>query len=443
MANRLERGLKALLNRPPVAKSIGSGLVQQLTLDNPQGWLIDNAISMSTDKAMKTSAVSSCVEVRSNSVAVLPVYIMNERTKERLPDHRLARLLWGNVNEAMTRFDYEKLMECSKLLKGNAYAWINRETATGYPRELIPLPSDCVTPYIDDGGRLWYVFLHPRTGQMFRLNPADVLHYKEYTEDGMEGVSILRRAALTISTAQAAQQYEKDLYSNGARPSGVLTVATDLSGNTTVTDDDGTERTVSKKDYIRQEWERIYSGAGNRFRTAILDLGLTYTPISMNNADTQFVESSEVRVADICRYFRTPLHLVYAGKQSYNSNEQNALEFVKYTLQADVTQREQEDTAKLLLPSERAAGLRIKREMKAFLRGDTAAQAAWYRTMREISVYSADDIRALEDLGKVPGGASRYASWNYGPLEKFDELSVIRALGRALASLGTEGGNET
>lgn len=63
-----------------------------------------------------------------------------------------------------------------------------------------------------------------------------------------------------------------------------------------------------------------------------------------------------------------------------------------------------------------------------FLRGDTAAQAAWYKALRETGAYSVDDIRALEDLCKVPGGDSRYASWNYGPLERFVELSVMRAM---------------
>lgn len=148
----------------------------------------------------------------------------------------------------------------------------------------------------------------------------------------------------------------------------------------------------------------------------------------MSNTDAQFVESNEVRVADVCRFFGVPLHLVYAGKQSYQSNEQNGIEFVNYTLLAHETQWGQEDSYKLLLPSERDRSLRIKRELKVFLRGDTTAQAAWYRALREIGAYSVDDIRALEDLCKVPGGDSRYASWNYGPLERFVELSVLRAM---------------
>ena len=141
------------------------------------------------------------------------------------------------------------------------------------------------------------------------------------------------------------------------------------------------------------------------------------------------MESNDVRVADVCRFFGTPLHMVYAGKQAYSSNEQNAIEFTRFTLQPLVIQREQEDSDKLLLPRERADGLRIRRELKGLLRGDTAAQAAWYKAMREVSAYSTNDIRSFEDLPDVPGGDSRYGSWNYGPLSMWETLSIIRALG--------------
>ncbi|MPM42218.1 hypothetical protein SDC9_88881 [bioreactor metagenome] len=50
--------------------------------------------------------------------------------------------------------------------------------------------------------------------------------------------------------------------------------------------------------------------------------------------------------------------------------------------------------------------------------------------MRENSVFSPNDIRALEDLPDVDGGDERYASWNYGPLSKWAELSVKRAGGK-------------
>jgi HK97 family phage portal protein len=410
----------------------GAALGGVLTLDSSagwDGWIDSDNVGMSRDKAMKVSTVNRCVEIRSNTIAMLPVYLMNEGTKERMEDHPLYQVLGDRPNEAMSRFDYERLMSCNLDLKGNAYAWISRDRRSGWPTELIPLQPDHVTPYVDTAGVLWYIYGNPRTGELFRLHPADVLHYKGYSTDGIEGISILRRAALTIRTGLEAQQYQLDMYRNGGRPSGVLTVETDMSGEGVYKNANGEEEVLSKKDIVRKKWEEIHAGGGNAFRLAVLDNGMKYQPIAMSNTDAQFVESSEQRVADICRFFAVPLHMVYAGKQSYNSNEQNVIDFAKFTLQPLVTQREMEDSYKLLLPDARAKGYRVRREMKALLRGDTAAQAAWYKAMRECGVYNVDDINALEDRPAVPGGDRRYASLNYVPLDDWAELSRQRAAG--------------
>ena len=413
-----------------------------LTLDNAKGWpwLDEDTVSMSRDRAMKISTVNRCVEVLSNSMAVLPIYIMDENSKERLTEHRLGRVLWGRANEAMSSFDYNRLMMCNQLLRGNAYAWIFRDTATGHPLELIPLPPDYVEPKVDRAGRLWYQFVHPLTGAIYDLRPEDVLHYKAYSEDGIRGISVLRRAAVTLNTARAAQEYEKSTWESGGQPCGVLTTESDL-GDYDQAMPDGTVVRRNPKEDIRKAWEAVHRGPGNAMRLAVLDLGLKYQPISMSNTDAQFVESSEVRVADVCRFFGVPLHLAYAGKQSYQSNEQNGIEYVNYTLLGYETQWGQEDSYKLLLPDERARSLRIKRELKVFLKGDTTAQAAWYKALREVSGLNPNEIRALEDMGKIPGGESYYGSWNYGPLDQWALLSVIRALGKASVEPPKEGEN--
>lgn len=415
--------------RKSAKPAIQQGAVLSLeSADGWKGWTSEDAVALSRERAMKLSTVSRCVELRANAIAMLPVYLMDERTKERLKDHPLGGLLWGPPNEMMTRYDYERLMQCNLDLCGNAYAWIERDSRTGRPVALIPLRPDNVTPYIDEGGTLWYVYTDPRTGEMTRLAPEDVLHYKAYSTDGITGISILRRASLAISTGLSAQQYQNDLYTNGGRPSGILKIASDLSGNISVPNAAGGKDIIPKKEYIRREWERVNNGPGNRFRVVVLDLGLDYTPISMSNAEAQFVESEEYRVADVARFFGIPLYLLNAGKQAYSSNEQNSIDFVKHTILPLIVQREQEDTWKLLLPRERAEGLRIKREPKQLLRGDTAAQVVLYKGMRDIGVYSVDDIRAYEDLPAVPGGDSRSARLDSVPLDVWRELSRLRAL---------------
>ena len=400
-----------------------------LTLDNPMGWLSgDESAGLSRDRAMKISTVNRCVEVLGNAAGVLPTFVMNEKTKKHVEGHRLMKVLSQRPNEAMTPFDFNRLLMCNQLLRGNAYAWSWRDGTSGHVKERIPLPSDYVSHVYDDAGRLWYLFTHPQTGEIFRLRAEDVTHYKAYSEDGISGISVLTRASRTLDTALHAAKYENSVWRNNGQPSGVLTTDSRLGPHEKLRPDGSTE-TVDPKEELRKSWEAVHGGADKAFRVAVLDLGLKYQPISMTNADAQFVESNEVRVVDICRFFGVPPHLVYAGKQSYASNEQNGIEFVTYTLIAYERQWCQEDSWKLLLPSERAAGEEIRRNLKIFLRGDTAAQASWYRTMREIGPYSVNDVRALEDLPDVEGGDVRSASLNFVPLADFSRLSEIRALG--------------
>lgn len=421
----VSKGLAQLGRR----KSARSGL----SLESADGWFsAGHRRELTADAAMRVSAVNACVEIISNAIGMLPVYVMDSGSKARLGDHPLGRVLWERTNEAMSPFVFFRLMECQRLLRGNAYAWIYRD-GYGEPIELIPLPPSTCEPVIEPGtGRLWYLAAEPKSGRMYKLSPADILHFKAYSPDGIKGVSVLHRAQQTLETAAAAQRYEQALYENGGRPSGVLKAATDLGGATTLPDG----RSISMKDYIRREWDKIHAGPGNGFRTAVLDLGMEYQPISMNNSDAQFVENKAVTIADIARFFGVPLYKLGEGKQSYSSNEQNNIEFCVNTIQPIVTQMEFEETGKLLTISDRRRGLEVRHNMMALLRGDTASRGTWYRTMREAGVLSVNDILALEDMPAAAGGDERYASLNYVPLKDWAELSRLRARAEAEADMG-------
>jgi len=381
-------------------------------------------IESSESAARKLSTVDRCIEILSDSMAKLPAYIMDRSSRERLEIPPL-QLLNVRPNEAMTPFVRKKVLETSRLVHGNGYDWILRDERTGKITELIPVPGYLVEPWRDLCGRVWYTVTHPWTGEPMVLPAEDICHYKAPTRDGLKGVGTLRRASEAIASARAQQQYELGYYQNGGQPSGVLRTDSDLGGS--VIDPQDPEKTISKKDLLRREWERVHAGPSNSHRLAILDLGLDYKPLAASNQDAQFVESKELSIRDISRYFGVPLYKLGEGKESYSSNEQNAIEYVVGTLHPTVTQYEEEQTWKLLRTSQINAGLEIRYNMMAELRGDTAARANWYRVMREIGGFSVNDILRLEDMPDVSGGDERQASLNFVPLRFWAELSRMRA----------------
>lgn len=403
---------------------------EALTWESSRGWFSAGRSRdrpMTETDALKISAFYRAVDLRSDSIGRLPVAVKDLRVRREVPGHYLGPVLWERPNEAMTPFVYKKLVEYQRLVLGNCYVWIYRG-GNGRPVELLPLPPGTCQPYIQpDNGKLWYIAQDPKTHQIYHLDPENILHYKGFSVNGVEGMSLLGQAARTLRVASSRDQYEEDVYQNGGRPSGILSTETDLSTKPDIVLADGTK--TSYRDVIRKEWDRIHTGPGNSMRTAVLDNSLKYTPIAMSNTDAQFVENKAVSVADIARFTGVPLYLLYSGKESFESNSANSVEYVKYTIQPAVTQYEEEDSRKLLTVSERERGLWVCRNMMAELRGDSSSRKDWYKTMREIGVLSVNDILRLEDMPDVPGGDIRYASLNYGPLEEFVEMSRQRAAG--------------
>lgn len=421
MSNRLERGVRASVGRRPHIRN-------DTTVSSLQavGYPTTTSLTDTTaTAAMKLSSVDRCIEVLSDSLGKLPIYVMERDTRKRVENHPLNEILTLRPNEAQTPTVAKKMVEANRNCGGNGYAWIIRSPFTLAPEALLPVPFELVQPWLDASGQLWYSVIHPFTGTPMTVHRMDMIHLMAYTHNGYKGISVLSRASEVIGAGRAAQQYNLSYYANGGQPAGVLQTSTDLSGFVEITYPDGTKEKVSKKDLVRLEWEKRHAGPSNAQRVAILDYGLEYKPISISNKDAQFVEQSELSVQDIARFFGVPLYKLQAGKQSYNSNEQNAIEYVVSTLHPIVTQWEEELTWKLL-PASEATRLKVRINMMAELRGDFSSRATWYKAMREIGGYSINDILALEDLPDVEGGDERYASLNYVPASLWRELSIKR-----------------
>ena len=88
-------------------------------------------------------------------------------------------------------------------------------------------------------------------------------------------------------------------------------------------------------------------------------------------------------------------------KSSFSNIEQQSLEFVKYTLEPWLVRWEQSMIRSLLTPSEKQEYF-IKFNVDGLLRGDYASRMSGYATARQNGWMSANDIRELENLDRIP-----------------------------------------
>ena len=344
--------------------------------------------------AMQMTAVYSCVRILAEAVAGLPLHLYRYTEsggKEKAIDHPLYLLLHDEPNPEMSSFVFRETLMTHLLLWGNAYAQIIRN-GKNEVIALYPLMPNKMEVDRDERGQLYYKYQRSNDeaptmeGSSVILKPSDVLHIPGLGFDGLVGYSPIAMAKNAIGMAIACEEYGAKFFANGAQPGGVL----EHPG------------TIKDPQRVRESWQRSFGGSGNANKIAVLEEGMKYTPIAISPEQAQFLETRKFQINEIARIFRVPPHMVGdLEKSSFSNIEQQSLEFVKYTLDPWVIRWEQSIMRSLLSPEEKKTYY-VKFNLEGLLRGDYQSRMNGYAIGRQNGWMSANDIRELENLDRIP-----------------------------------------
>ena len=361
--------------------------------------------------AMQMTAVYSCVRILAEAVAGLPLHLYRYKEdggKEKALDHPLYLLLHDEPNPEMSSFVFRETLMTHLLLCGNAYAQIIRN-GKGEVIALYPLMPNRMVVDRDIHGQLYYQYTRSTEeaptmkGVTVNLPPSDVLHIPGLGFDGLVGYSPIAMAKNAIGMAIACEEYGAKFFANGAAPGGVL----EHPG------------TIKDPQRVRESWQSTFGGSGNSNKIAVLEEGMKYTPIGISPEQAQFLETRKFQINEIARIFRVPPHMVGdLEKSSFSNIEQQSLEFVKYTLEPWLVRWEQSIQRTLFSPEEKKRYF-AKFNVEGLLRGDYASRMSGYATARQNGWMSANDIRELENLDRIPtedGGDLYLINGNMLPL---------------------------
>ena len=392
--------------------------------------------------AMQMTAVYSCVRILAEAVAGLPLNLYRyaeDGGKEKAIDHPLYLLLHDEPNPEMSSFVFRETLMTHLLLWGNAYAQVIRN-GKGEVIALYPLMPNKMTVDRDERGQLYYSYQRSNDeavrskDQTIILRPTDVLHIPGLGFDGLVGYSPIAMAKNAIGMAIACEEYGAKFFANGAAPGGVL----EHPG------------TIKDPQRVRESWQSTFGGSGNANKIAVLEEGMKYTPIGISPEQAQFLETRKFQINEIARIFRVPPHMVGdLEKSSFSNIEQQSLEFVKYTLDPWVTRWEQSIQRTLLSQGEKARYF-VKFNLEGLLRGDYQSRMNGYATARQNGWMSANDIRLLENLDRIPageGGDLYLINGNMLPLQMAGAFAKSTSTGEEeddheeILELESEGGN--
>ena len=225
----------------------------------------------------------------------------------------------------------------------------------------------------------------PRTIRSSSLSLSEVFHVPGLGFDGLVGYSPISMAKNAIGTSIATEEYGTKFYKNGANPSGILTYP-------------GVIKDPSK---VRESWNAAFSGPNNSGKVAVLEEGMSYTPVSLPPNDVQFIESRKFAIEEIARIYRVPLHMVGSLEHATFSNiEQQSLEYVLYTLDPWIRRIEQSMHRALLKPTEKKKYV-IKFNVDGLLRGDYQSRMKGYATAIQNGFMSVNDVRKIEGMDLI------------------------------------------
>lgn len=358
-------------------------------------------VNVNSTTALRIAAVFGCTRVISEDIGKLPfeVYQQNsDRERTRATASPFWKLIHDKPNSYQTSQQFREYLTASALLRGNGFA--RKNIIQGQVRELLPLHPDRVRlEQLGDSELVYHVTGPDGTEQLY--SRRDIFHLPGLTIDGPAGVSVVTHARQSLGISLASERHAATFFGNGLHSSGIFKHP----------------KLLGDKAYERLKKDLRDKTGGRSNELLLIEEGMDFTPITMTNVDSQFLESRTFEVVEICRWFRVPPHkIAELSRATFSNIEHQAMEYVTDTLMPWAKRWEYAVNQQAIVTN----GVFAELNFDALLRGATLER------------YQAYQIAA--------GGNAPWMSRN--ELRRRENLSPIDGLDEMLTPLNMQGNNQ-
>lgn len=274
--------------------------------------------------------VYACVSAISDAVANVEfeLFRMEKDDVVKVEEHPILDLLY-RVNDFQTQYDFLCLTQSYLELTGEAPWFIDRgNSGTSEPANLMLLrPDKLRIVKSSDGSSV------PISGYKYEIEPgrtieisADELIFLKYPDPNnmFRGKGTLSAAAMTVDIDNYSEEFNKRFFFNSARPDSILSSDQKL--------------TPKQREELRSSIKKLYAGRENAHKTAILESGMKWSPMALNQKDMDFLEQQKFSMSKILSIFRVPKPIVAISDDVNYANAKTAeYVFAKWTIQPKLT----------------------------------------------------------------------------------------------------------
>lgn len=344
----------------------------RMTLDEIllQAGLVKDRISK--EQALNIPAVASCVEIISNTVASLPIklYKEGEGRVEEVKDERV-NLLNDDTKDTLDGFQFKKALVEDYLLKGSAYAYINRYRNKVKSLHYVENERVAINIGVDPIFKDYDILVNGATYKDYEF-----IKITRKTKDGVTGKGIIVENNEALAVAYNSLVFENILLKTGGNKKGFLKSQGRLSKEAI--------------DELKQAWNNLYKN--NTESVVVLNNGLEFQEASSTSVELQLNENKQTNATEIFKIFNVPPSLLEG-----NAKEEEYNNFIKIAILPILKAIETALNKDLLLPSEKGS-FYFAFDTKELLKGDIEKRFRAYEIGVRNGILQIDEVRYMEDF---------------------------------------------
>lgn len=357
----------------------------------PLGTMTRSGVRVDAVTALGLPTAYASVRVIAESFASMTFDLFRPKAgggSTKVKNHWLYRLIAKCPNRFQTPFEWRLMLNGHLALRGNAFCQITPDGQGGIA-ELLPLHPDRMTIELLDNGSYRYKYVDQR-GKVIYYARGEVWHLRGWSDDGYMGLSPLQIAREALAEGIAIQNYSSRFFANDAKPGGGwIEYPGSFDKNET-------------KTKFRESWQEMQGGP-NRGKVAVLEKGMKFHELGLNNKESQFIEARVDKRKEIAAIWRVPPHKVGVMEDATFSNiEQQAIEFWTDTMVPYAELWESSIEYFLLGPDE-STGLEPEFDMRRMMRGDSTARSAYYTSGINAGWLTRNEAREAEGYDPIDG----------------------------------------
>lgn len=371
--------------------------------------------------ALKNSDVLAGISILAGDIASSPVRLLPKDGSGEY-DKDLDYLLNIKPNNVMNAHDFKFSLIVNAITCGNAYAIIRRAAKKPVQLDFVR-PSDVVIEQDTKTKDIYYRISLQSSGEEI-LKADDVLHFKFFTTDGIQGRSCLLSLEDEIAMQDNGIQTLRNFFQKGLA-GGILRLKNGRLN-------------AEAKQKVREEFEKVQYSTGKTATTIVLDQTMDYEPLEIDTNVLQLINSNNFSTAQIAKALMIPGYKLGVNSPNQSVSQLNS-DYVTNSLNYYFSFISNELNVKLVdFETSLRAGFQFNTDR--ILQSDRVAFTKNVLEQKNGGVITTNHARALLGYDKSDSEEADklLTSLNFTLLEQLEAYQMMRKTGKGGENNGKE-----